>query len=226
MLMYSTHEIWPGIYSSHQRCRQAITRLNITMMDNSSIDQDDYVKLLNYRLTTADHKVKPQVIERLTTLSEKPDDQTKSTKRLASVKQSKTKQQAPVFIQHIERIAKWSTSKAVVFLTLVGALSIQIHHLALLVHRVSPQDSLILAYIFGIVSETTALMLTVHQTKKGTLLFFAFVQCWINILYYCDLPDLVIRLTLSGLIAFVIYSYSELFTSLRSTEQNTSVFNG
>jgi hypothetical protein len=165
-------------------------------------------------------------LQRLTALNATPAPRNKPVKRGKTRKSIKKPQPAPLFIRSVESIAQWATSRAIIFLTLLGALSIQIHHLALLVHQVSPQDSLILAYIFGIVSETTALMLTVHQARKGTLLLFAFLQCWINVLYYCELPNLVIRLTLSGLIAFVIYSYSELFTSLRSTDPHTNLFHG
>ena len=121
----------------------------------------------------------------------------------------------PAIIEAIESLARWTTSRAAIFLTLLGALSIQIHHLASLVHRVTENDGLLLGYVFATVSELTALMLTVHQARRGMLITFAFVQCWINVLYYCTLPDLVIRLTLSALIAFVIYSYSELFTSVQ-----------
>lgn len=224
--MYNTHDIWPGLYSSHQRCRQAIQRLGIPLMENAQIEPEDYVKLLNYRLTTAGSKVKPIVLERLNSLGAKPTLPSKSVKPRLVSKPKPQKPASPWFIRSVESIAQWATSRAIIFLTLLGALSIQIHHLALLVHQVSPQDSLILAYIFGIVSETTALMLTVHQARKGILLLFAFLQCWINILYYCELPDLSIRLTLSGLIAFVIYSYSELFTSLRSTESDNPLFHG
>jgi len=224
--MYNTHDIWPGLYSSHQRCRQAIERLGIPLTEKSQIKQADYVQLLNYRLTTADAKTRPEVLQRLTALNATPAPRNKPVKQGKARKSIKLTRPAPLFIRSVESMAQWATSRAIIFLTLLGALSIQIHHLALLVHQVSPQDSLILAYIFGIVSETTALMLTVHQARKGTLLLFAFLQCWINVLYYCELPDLVIRLTLSGLIAFVIYSYSELFTSLRSTDTHTNVFHG
>lgn len=221
---YNTHEIWPGIYSSHQRCRDAIIRLGLTLTEDKFISQNDYAALLNYRLTTATDKVKPEVLQRLATIGI-PSPTLNANEQL-SISSPPGPPAMPLFIRSVEWTAQWATSKAAIFLTLLGALSIQIHHLALIVYKVSPQDSLILAYIFGFVSEITALMLTVHQAKKHTLILFAFLQCWINILYYCELPSIVIRLTLSGLIAFVIYSYSELFTSLRSTEQNTSVFHG
>lgn len=224
--MYNTHDIWPSLYSSHQRCLQAIQRLELSLTEQSELTRADYVQLLNYRLTTANAKVKPIVLERLTNLDARPEALPHPVKSVKAVKPGLARPVPPVLIRYLEQIAHWTTSRAIIFLTLMGALSIQIHHLALLVHQVSPQDSLILAYIFGIVSETTALMLTVHQARKGLLLLFAFIQCWINVLYYCELPDLFIRLTLSGLIAFVIYSYSELFTSLRSTEQSGSLFGG
>ena len=119
----------------------------------------------------------------------------------------------PAFIAMVEFIADWATSKAIVFLTLLGALAIQVHHVAHLVNSISSNDNLMLGYVFGSVSELTALMLTVHQARKSMLIIFAFIQCWINVLYYCQLPELTVKLTLSALIAFVIYSYSELYTN-------------
>ena len=120
----------------------------------------------------------------------------------------------PAFIAAVEFIADWATSKAIVFLTLLGALAIQVvHHVAHLVNSISSNDNLMLGYVFGSVSELTALMLTVHQARKSMLIIFAFIQCWINVLYYCQLPELTVKLTLSALIAFVIFSYSELYTN-------------
>ena len=98
---------------------------------------------------------------------------------------------------------------------------IQVHHVAQLVNRVSDDDHLWLGYLFGSVSEITALMLTVHQVRRRMLIIFAFIQCWINLLYYCDLPNILIKVTLSALIAFVIYAYSELFSTIQ--HKNTLV---
>lgn len=217
-MTYSTKDIWPGIYGSHQRCLEALQRLNlITKARATDLNRNAYVELLQYRLKTAKREKKALVQQRLQELGVAPvlngkTVKPKSKREKTKVKASSPKPKPPGFIQAIERLAIWSTSRAIIFITLLGALSIQIHHVAHLVNRVSQNDSLALGYIFGSVSEITALLLTVHQARKSMLIIFAFVQCWINILYYCHLPDLTIQLTLSALIAFVIYSYSELYT--------------
>ncbi len=97
-----------------------------------------------------------------------------------------------------------------IFLTLVGALSILVHHVAHLVNQVETTDGLLLGYVFGNVSELTALLLTIHRAKKYMLPVFAFVQAWINVIYYCELPLILTKLTLFILIAFVIFCYSEI----------------
>lgn len=213
-MTYSTKDIWPGIYGSHQRCLEALQRLNlVTEARATDLNRNAYVELLQYRLKTAKREKKALVQQRLLELGVTPVLNGKTVKPKSKREKPKVKAgKPPGFIQAIERLAIWSTSRAIIFITLLGALSIQIHHVAHLVNRVSQNDSLALGYIFGSVSEITALLLTVHQARKSMLIIFAFVQCWINILYYCHLPDLTIQLTLSALIAFVIYSYSELYT--------------
>ncbi|WP_367391677.1 hypothetical protein [Lewinella sp. LCG006] len=229
-MRYATQKIWPGVYSSHQRCTQAVGRLNLTLDDQQRLSKEDYVKLLQYRLKTAKGETRTCVLNKLQTLGAVPIKATPTKTRetgdlpVAEGFPAPAVDDKPALIQAIESLARWTTSRAAIFLTLLGALSIQIHHLASLVHRVSENDGLLLGYIFATVSELTALMLTVHQARKGMLIIFAVVQCWINILYYCTLPDLVIRLTLSALIAFVIYSYSELFTTLQRDSSTASLF--
>lgn len=217
-MTYSTKDIWPGIYGSHQRCLEALQRLNlITEAKAADLDRDAYVELLEYRLKTVKRERKALVQQRLQELGIRQALNGQTVKHGSGTKKVKFNTAAlkplpPAFIQAVEKLAIGATSRAIVFLTLLGALSIQIHHVAHLVNRVSQSDSLALGYIFGSVSEITALLLTIHRAQKSMLIIFAFVQCWINVLYYCRLPDLTIQLTLSALIAFVIYSYSELYT--------------
>ena len=219
-MQYATQHIWRGIYSSHQRCTEAIKRLTLKVDQQGNISRKAYVELLQYRLKTAKGETRETVLNRLEELGAKHDPSVTAPGHVDGMTAAVSTPEAalvdkPAIITAIESLARWTTSRAAIFLTLLGALSIQIHHLASLVHRVTENDGLLLGYVFATVSELTALMLTVHQARRGMLIAFAFVQCWINVLYYCTLPDLVIRLTLSALIAFVIYSYSELFTSVQ-----------
>ena len=219
-MLYATQHIWRGIYSSHQRCTEAIKRLTLEVDQQGNISRKAYVEVLQYRLKTAKGETRETALMRLEELGAKHDYSTLSPSSVENALTASTLSEAvpvekPAIIEAIESLAHWTTSRAAIFLTLLGALSIQIHHLASLVHRVTENDGLLLGYVFATVSELTALMLTVHQARRGMLIAFAFVQCWINVLYYCTLPDLVIRLTLSALIAFVIYSYSELFTAVQ-----------
>ena len=215
---FKTLDIWRGIYSSHQRCLEAVNRLGLTLTDDgAALSKDAYQRLLQYRLKTAKAEKKAEVERRLAELNaniteEYPHPVKEETDR-ATVSNALEAKDKPAFIAMVEFIANWATSKAIVFLTLLGALAIQVHHVAHLVNSISSNDNLMLGYVFGSVSELTALMLTVHQARKSMLIIFAFIQCWINVLYYCQLPELTVKLTLSALVAFVIYSYSELYTN-------------
>ena len=216
---FKTVDIWRGIYSSHQRCLEAVNRLGLTLTDNdNALSKDAYQRLLQYRLKTAKAEKKAEVERRLAELNANATEE-----KTIPVKEEANNESGfialkstdkPAFIAAVEFIADWATSKAIVFLTLLGALAIQVvHHVAHLVNSISSNDNLMLGYVFGSVSELTALMLTVHQARKSMLIIFAFIQCWINVLYYCQLPELTVKLTLSALIAFVIFSYSELYTN-------------
>ena len=209
---FKTFDIWRGIYSSHQRCLEAVNRLGLTLTDDgAALPKDAYQRLLQYRLKTAKGEKKEEIQRRLAELNGGVMAKTRSSvKAEAYIPAPITPSDStgkPAFIEVIEYIADWATSKAIVFLTLIGALAIQVHHVAQLVNNISPNDSLLIGYVFGSVSELTALMLTVHRARKSMLIVFAVIQCWINVLYYCELPDLTVKLTLSALIAFVICSY-------------------
>ena len=209
--MYLTSDIWPGVYSSHQRCLEALQRFDITpLQPRSAINETEYLRLLEYRLKTANGEKQTEVQRRIARLTRE-----ETALNAAAASSEPVQPRTPRLIRSIQFVAHWATSEAIVFCTLVGAIAIQVHHVAQLVHRVSDADNLWLGYVFGSVSEITALMLTVHQAKRSMLIVFAFIQCWINILYYCELPDLTIKITLSALIAFVIYAYSDLFAVLQ-----------
>lgn len=218
MMIYRTIDIWKGIYSSHQRCLEAVNRLALTSDEQpTALTLSAYVQLLQYRLKTAKGDNKTEAERRLARLTgSKPP---KEQPALTSLPEPEAANILPAPLAFVEQLAGWTTSYAVIFLTLIGALTLQVHHVAHLVNRISHSDSLLLGYVFGCVSELTALLLTVHQARRGMLILFAFVQCWINVLYYCRFPDLTVKLTLSALIAFVIYAYSELFTSKHTTNQ-------
>ncbi|MBV6654218.1 MAG: hypothetical protein KI786_10705 [Mameliella sp.] len=210
--MYLTSDIWTGVYSSHQRCLEALQRLGITpRQPQSAISESEYLRLLEYRLKTANGEKQAEVEHRIACLT-----QDGTALNAATATSEPVQPTPPRLIRGIQFLAHWATSEAIVFCTLVGAIAIQVHHVAQLVHRISEADNLWLGYVFGSVSEITALMLTVHQARRSMLIVFAVVQCWINILYYCELPDLTIKITLSGLIAFVIYAYSDLFAVLKT----------
>ncbi|MEN0047395.1 MAG: hypothetical protein AAF806_10085 [Bacteroidota bacterium] len=227
-MRFKTKEVYQGIYSSHQRLKDAAQRMGLTLIDEEALSLEDYIKILQKRRRTAQVDVKQEVDRRLSALNAEPFKSKYQNSLNGHVKLEKeTLQQdkheliwykgfAIRATDFLETIADFATSKALVFLTLVAALSIQVHHLAHLVNKVGMTDNLLLGYVFGSVAELTALMLTVHKARKFMLIAFGIVQAWINVLYYCQLPNLVTKLTLSLLIAFVIFSYSEIYTDTKA----------
>ena len=226
-MYYKTLEIWRGIYSTHQKCLAAITRLNLELLNidgKQTISEADYITLLENRLTSIKTtEGKGAIAQRMRALGmDAPKVLTKANGKKNTKKTTRGPKSAVSMSWHqktsiglikiLSTVADFFTAKPVVFVTLMAALSIQVHHLAVLVNRVGDDDGILLGYLFGSVAETTALLLTIHGAQKRTLLIFAFVQAWINILYYCDLPLLVTKITLSGLIAYMVFSYSELYT--------------
>ncbi|MEM6321060.1 MAG: hypothetical protein AAF960_25575 [Bacteroidota bacterium] len=226
-MYYPTNDIWKGLYSTKQKQGLAIARLKLVPMDidgKQALSEADYITLLQNRLTTIKtDKGKSEIAQRLkdlgidaTTKPTTTNRKDKSRKPLRAAKNGVSPswhQKTSIgLIKVLSTVAEFFTAKPIVFVTLVAALSIQVHHLAVLVNRVGDNDGILLGYLFGSVAETTALLLTIHGAQKRTLLIFAFVQAWVNVLYYCDLPLLVTKLTLSALIAYVVFSYSELYT--------------
>lgn len=112
-------------------------------------------------------------------------------------------------------------SPSIIFIALFGCLAFQVDHLAQFAHRNSITDRIELAYLFAITVELTALIQTIHSGKETTIRNFALLTFWTNILFYevwvgFDITpkyftDLISKVTLSAIIAYALYSYSELF---------------
>lgn len=129
-----------------------------------------------------------------------------------------------------------------IFLVLLCGLYVQINHNATLFASVSEIESnstkWFIAYLFGTVAELTALLLTIHSANRNTIRWFSIFTFMVNLLYYKIWEDfnyetiegqiqlvinwstLIVKIVQSGFLAFVIYSYSNLFTldSVRNSE--------
>ena len=65
-MRFKTLDIWRGIYSSHQRCLEAVNRLGLALTDDgAALTKDAYQRLLQYRLKTAKAEKKAEVERRL-----------------------------------------------------------------------------------------------------------------------------------------------------------------
>ena len=126
------------------------------------------------------------------------------------------------FVQVLSTFLK---TEQFIFMVLAGALIIQVNHVASLFIRaagVNSHLSWVSAYLYGAVTELTALLLTIHRGKQSILLTFGFLTFWVNLLYYQVWLNfspslewftlLLVKITLSAFLAFVIYSYTHLFT--------------
>lgn len=220
-MRFKTKDVYKGIYSSHQRLKDAANRMGLTLINEEALSLEAYVKLLQGRWRTARLEIKQEVENRLVALNVAPSKSKTHSLLNGHVKSRLTSPKLKLIwykrytirlADFLETMADFTTSRAIIFLTLVAALSIQVHHLAHLVNKVGHTDHLLMGYVFASVSELTALMLTVHKARKYMLIAFALVQAWINVLYYCELPLVITKITLSFLIAFVIFSYSEIYT--------------
>ena len=124
------------------------------------------------------------------------------------------------------RLPMYLQSEYFVFLVLIFAIGIQVNHTAVFFHRLAvksdPTAGQFGAYLFGGVTELTALLLTVHKGKRDTLKTFGFLTFWLNLLYYRVWENfgltvdygttLIAQVTASGVIAFIVFTYSQLFT--------------
>jgi hypothetical protein len=125
----------------------------------------------------------------------------------------------------IQALSVFLKTEQFIFMVLTGALIIQINHVAVLFIRAagtSTNLSWVSAYLYGTVAELTALLLTIHRGKQSILRTFALLTFWVNLLYYQVwlnfsptlewFTQLLVKITLSAFLAFVIYSYTHLFT--------------
>jgi hypothetical protein len=150
-----------------------------------------------------------------------------STKNTFSVGVKKTGEPiVRLLMDFLARLPMYLRSEYFVFLVLIFAIGIQVNHTAVFFHRLAlksdPTAGQFGAYLFGGVTELTALLLTVHKGKRDTLKTFGFLTFWLNLLYYRVWEDfgltidygttLIAQITASGVIAFIVFTYSQLFT--------------
>ncbi len=131
-----------------------------------------------------------------------------------------------LLMDFLAQLPRYLRSEYFVFLVLIVAIGIQVNHTAIFFHRLAvksdPTAGQFGAYLFGGVTELTALLLTVHKGKQETLKTFGFLTFWLNLLYYRVWEDfgltvdylttLIAQMTASGVIAFIVFTYSQLFT--------------
>lgn len=109
-------------------------------------------------------------------------------------------------------------SQGLVYLVLILAIIWQIDHTAHVVGAMDSKASIWLDYSFAIGIQLTALLMTIHKGSKHFLIIFAFIEFFINLIYYSPwstggMLEWTQALLISGTIAFTIYSYSELITT-------------
>lgn len=124
-------------------------------------------------------------------------------------------------LRFLSTIAEFFYHPVIIFLGLIGCLYFQVNHLAEFVQRNSAYDSPAIAYPFAIVVEITALVHTIHGGKETTIRNFALLTFFTNILFYevwtgiAPTSDyfaaFISKVTISAIIAYCLYSYSELF---------------
>ena len=150
-----------------------------------------------------------------------------STKKALSASVKKTGEPIlRLLIDFFAQLPMYLRSEYFVFLVLLVAIGIQVNHTAIFFHRLAvksdPTAGQFGAYLFGGVTELTALLLTVHKGKRDTLKTFGFLTFWLNLLYYRVWEDfgltvdylttLTAQVTASGVIAFIVFTYAQLFT--------------
>lgn len=151
---------------------------------------------------------------------------------------SEKKDSAKKFLKQLTLVSKYIRlselflNPQIAFVFLCFAILLQVKHMAWLVDHVSENDNYYVGVLFGLAAECTAIIFTLHNNaKKGFLLVYAVLQFWVNILYYKIFPftftreingesisveywQEVTQATLAFILAFVIYSYSEIFTKI------------
>jgi prefoldin subunit 5 len=144
----------------------------------------------------------------------------------ASYKRLKIISGKPKTVRHLlQRLGSFLISPELGFLTFLFVLLVQVYHNARLFHMSEVSENWLIAILYAIGVDLFALVLTVHFNNKSTLKYFAFAQFALNILYYrfwmhhATATPLAIweglsTTLISGLLAFVIYSYGELFVKI------------
>ena len=172
--------------------------------------------------------IKGKLISDRNTPKTKPPKESRVSRRKEKLvsKPVLVKEKQNIFLHQLTQLTTLLRTEQFIFLVLIFATGIQINHTAHLYHRASSDLDVgagwIGAYIFGTVTELTALLLTIHEGKRNKLIIFALLTFWINLLYYdvledfinlsCELMRFINKMTLSGIIAFVLYAYTDLFT--------------
>jgi prefoldin subunit 5 len=125
----------------------------------------------------------------------------------------------------LQRLGSFLISPELGFLTFLFVLLVQVYHNARLFHMSEVSENWLIAILYAIGVDLFALVLTVHFNNKSTLKYFAFAQFALNILYYrfwmhhatatpMAIWEGLSTTLISALLAFVIYSYGELFVKI------------
>lgn len=218
--MYNLQDVWQGLFPSGEAAKKYVNDLRrggSGFAGSETMTFADYSKLLKslamgLRVTP---NVKNEAAARLRGFGIKLQLFTPPEQR-AELWHERWARNANDFLT---TISEFFASHPVTLITLLCVLGIQVKHVAGVAHYVAPSDGWVVPYVFGIASEITALLATIHATKynKNRIGFFAFLQFVMNMLYYAtqgeaDILTWVIRVVFSGFIAFVIFSYSDIFT--------------
>lgn len=201
------------------RLQETVNRLQTSANDNENRRNDNDKVVYDLQKAANDAQLE---VEQLRTINTENETVIKNLRMINTRLESENKHRlsrswhkitSDSILSGFQTLNEFLRSKAVIVVTLLFALAFQVHHLAVLSARTVESDGLLVSYLFAIAAEMTALMQTIHTRKKWVLVAFAVFQAWVNVLYYCGLPLVFSQLTLSVLLAFVIWSYSDLFTS-------------
>lgn len=215
---------------------ERLTQVNALLKECAELTNMGKSEILKTNTLTQKERVTHPLSPKLQNMGkENIENPKQKTDPLKSVKPRKLTQQkskakalkkSNSFLYYLTELTILLRTEQFIFLILFFAIGIQINHTAHLYHRtgayLNPAVGWIDAYIFGTVTELTALLLTIHDGKKNKLLIFALLTFWVNLLYYevwksiatisPEVMHFISKITLSGIIAFVLYAYTDLFT--------------
>jgi len=124
-------------------------------------------------------------------------------------------------------IDKFFRSRVFLFAVFLAAMAFQIQHTTIVAIRLEIGDAAAsnwqyaLGYLFSFAVQFTALLMTINRGGQAYLVIFAIAEFLVNLIYYRpwhtsdNMERWVTSILISALIAYVIYSYSELFTDKR-----------